>query len=177
MTNNDFSGTGLPPAGQIRQAIALFLDFAYGQVQPDGARRFIPPDGFDPARWLMSELIERDPPDAPMERVRSFVLRIGNSQYPHMKLRLSRPPRDKVYLFSVDSHDAFLSAPAGSADHQVIEDLKAFNAQVAATIRSAWDRAGLATEANYLRGKITEGRTSQDGPAAAGGVDSGPAKT
>lgn len=154
----------LPSAEQIRRAVGLYLGFAYGQDVPPGVQALLPPERFDPAQWLMSGPAERDPADAPAGAVRSFVLRLGNTQYPHMKLRISRPPRDNVFLFSVDSHDAFLRAPAGSSDFAALETLKAHNARVAREITSAWDGLGLPTERNYLRQKIQQARTAASCP-------------
>jgi hypothetical protein len=111
----------------------------------------------------MGPHVERDPPDAPLEGVRSFALRLGNDKYPHMKLRLSRPPHEKAYLFTVDCHDTFLSAPAGSADYEALEGLKRHNAFVAEAIRLAWESSHLPTERIYLRKRITKAR----GPAKA----------
>jgi hypothetical protein len=100
----------------------------------------------------------RDAADAPVDGVRSFSLRLGNANYPHMKLRLSRPPKDNVFLFSVDAHDAFLHAPPGSADYGALEELKRRNSQMAAAITALWDENGLPTERNYLRLKIDQAR-------------------
>jgi hypothetical protein len=150
----------LPSAEQIRQAVGCFLGFAYGPDVPPGVRKLLPPEQFEPAEWLMTGPAERDPADAPAGAVRSFVLRLGNTQYPHMKLRISRPPRDNVFLFSVDSHDAFLRAPAGSSDFLALEALKAHNARLASQITAAWDAHGLPTERNYLRQKIEQARTA-----------------
>lgn len=158
MTQN----ANLPTVEQLRRAVLLYLDRAYGGQAPQSVAAKVPPPSADPGQWLMGQAAERDPADAPLVNVRSFALRLGNSKYPHMKLRLSRPPRDDVYLFSVDSHDAFLHAPAGSPDYAELEDLKRHNAAVAAAILSAWDAEGLLTERNYLRQKI---RQAKDGPA------------
>lgn len=148
----------LPSAENIRLAIEVYLDRAYGGQVPGPAERFRPPEGFDAASWLMSDVTEREPPDAPLSGVRSFALRIGNTKYPNMKLRLSRPPNEGVFVFSVDSHDAFLCADSQSADGEALEDLKRHNAAVAAAILSAWDADGLFTERKFLRQKIRQAR-------------------
>jgi len=151
----------LPSAADIRRAVRLYLSHAYGPKPPAAAVKFVPPKRFDPAKWLMGDLIERDPADAPLENVRSFALRIGNAAYPHMKLRLSRPPRDRVFLFSVDSHDAFLRAEVDNPDRQSLERLKKHNAGVVAAVNAAWDAAGLTTQREYLRKKIEQARGNE----------------
>ncbi len=152
----------LPSDQEIRLAVELYLQKAYeGATPPAATQNLIPPESFVPEEWLMSDNIERDPPNAPWAAVRSFVLRLGNLLYPHMKMRISRPPNHSVYLFSVDSHDAFLSAPAGSPDFEPLEALKRANSSVAATILQAWEAAGLMTERAFMRLKISQATKKQ----------------
>jgi hypothetical protein len=153
------STPSMPDAGQIRLAIKIFLRHAYseGQVPPRIAA-LLPEGDFDPARYLMSDRVERTPPDAPLERVRSFALRLGNALYPHMKLRLSRPPNADTLVLSVDSHDAFLSAPPDSPDYEELERLKRRNSAIASAVAAEWDQAHLPTEKDYLRMKIRQAR-------------------
>ncbi|HAU37945.1 MAG TPA: hypothetical protein DCX07_09550, partial [Phycisphaerales bacterium] len=126
---------GLPTADQIRQAVRVYLEHAYPEGIPPGAQRLVPPEGFRPSDWLSGDGVERD--GVPGGVVRSFALRLGNAQYPHMKLRLSRPPKDEIYLFSVDSHDRFLHAEPGSSDFSQLEALKRHNARLSAAIDAA----------------------------------------
>ena len=153
----------LPTGEQVRRAVGLYLDHAYGGEVPQGEKRLIPADGFDPPAWLMSGVVERDPANAPLANVRSFALRLGNCVYPNMKLRLSRPPNDPVYVFSVDSHDVFLTAAANSPDYAALEELKRANAAMASAITAAWDAAGLLTDKNYLRQKIQQAKEGSGG--------------
>jgi hypothetical protein len=152
----------LPPAGQIRLAVELYLRRAYSGDSLPQAPRLVPPEDFDPAAWLMADPVERDPADAPLEQIRSFVLRLGNDFYPHMKLRISRPPRSPEFVFSVDSHDVFLHAPPGSPDYDALEDLKKRNAALAELITASWEAQSLPTERTYLRGKLQQAREAKD---------------
>jgi hypothetical protein len=152
----------LPPAGQIRRAVELYLARAYSAPCPAPVAGLIPPEDFDPCQWLMDERFERDPADAPLAQVRSFILRLGNDLYPHMKLRISRPPRAVQFVFSVDSHDAFLHASPGSKDYELLEELKRHNAALAESIHAAWDLGGLPTERNYLRQKLQEAKDARE---------------
>jgi len=154
----------LPTARQIRRAIEAYVEVAYGGQAPDSIRELLPPGDFAPAEWLMSDSVQRDPAGAPLPAVRSFAVRLGNSQYPHMKLRISLPPRGRVYLFSVDAHDGFLHASAGTPDHAALEALKAYNSSVASVITAAWEADGLLTERSYLRRKIDQARRRKAGP-------------
>lgn len=149
----------LPTGAELRRAIALYLYHAYDNEPPERILQSHPiEDDTDPRQWLMRDQVERDPSDAPLEQVRSFVLRLGNKLYPHMKLRLTRAPRRDFYVFSVDSHDAFLHAKPGSPDQKALEELKRFNNNLARSIHAAWDKAGLNTEHAYLRRLIAEAK-------------------
>jgi len=157
MNLSDKNELGLPCAKEIRQAIQIFLQRAYQNVPPQ-LEKFIPAPDADIKSWLMSAATERDPANAPLEQVRSFSIRLGNQLYPNMKLRLSRPPRCEYFVFTVDSHDAFLHAPPGSKDYEPLEELKKHNTALADNITAAWEIYNLPTERNYLRKKLQQAR-------------------
>jgi len=146
----------LPTAKEIATAVDVFLCLAYDRGPPEATERFRVPPDCDPATWLMSDVTERSPVDGPIDHVRSFAMRIGNSRYPHMKLRLSRPPNDDIVVFTVDAHDAMLKAVRGTTDYDEMEDLKRYNARLAEAIVIAWGQAGLLTEHDYLRQKMRQ---------------------
>ncbi len=149
----------LPSAAQLAGAIETYLQLAYeGTTRPPTLQRVLPVDGFDPGAYLMSDAVERTPPDAAMDDVRAFAIRLGNCQYPNMKLRLSRPPKEDVLLLSVDSHDAMLQVPPDSPDYDALEAMKAFNAELTGRIQTAWDRDDLPTENRHLREAIDRAR-------------------
>ncbi len=151
--------TGLPRAEALQDAVDIYVSRAY----PDGAderisRKFTVPDDCDLAEWLIEAVGEPEPVDADIDSVRSIALRLGNAFYPNMKLRLTRPPGNDVFLLMVDSHDVMLAAPPGSPDYEALEELKSANAAIVGDITGAWDAAGLPTERNYLRDKIRQAR-------------------
>jgi len=148
----------LPTREQILQAITIYLKHAYGGDPPASIQELLPAEPFDPVAWIEGDQVERDPPSAPLEIVRSVAFRLGNVVYPHMKLRLSRPPQQPIFLFSVDSHDAVLKAKPGTPDHTMLEELKAHNAKISEAILTEWDTAGLPTERNYLRTLVEQTR-------------------
>jgi hypothetical protein len=161
MTTEEQSGLPLPAV--LGDAIDMFLARAY----PDGvgeqvSAKFTVPDDGELARWLIETVGEPEPADGDIDSVRSIALRLGNAFYPNMKLRLTRPPGNELFLLMVDSHDVMLAAPVGSSDHQALEELKTANAAIAADVTSAWDAAGLPTERNYLRDKIRQARNQRE---------------
>ena len=154
----------LPEMETLHRAVRAYVLLAYGEHPPERVVRLTPPAQGDTASWLMSEPIERDPPDAPLDQVHSFILRLGNRRYPHMKVRLTRPARHGRYVLSVDAHDVFLHAPAGSSDAGMLEDLKRFNAVLAQEVMAEWDRLALPTERQYMRHMIAQAR-GRTGPS------------
>jgi len=148
----------LPTREQIVRAIEIYLSEAYAQAVPERVTGLLPRDKFIPSEYLMSDRVERGEGSRMLSQVRSFALRLGNSVYPNMKLRITRATHSGVYVFTVDCHDAILQAPAGSADDEALAELKHHNAQLAARIESAWDEAGLPTEKSLLRQKIRQAK-------------------
>ena len=161
MSEQGEEGVVLPTPEQIRRAVELYLQHAYGGTPPPATERFLPPADFAPGEWLMGDVAERAPDGAPLQAVRSFALRIGNAMYPHMKLRICRPPKDSEFLFTVDSHDAVLKAAPGTPGYEPLQELKRHNAAVADAVVRAWENAGLPTERQYLRSRI---RRARQGP-------------
>ena len=145
----------LPAADEVRRAVLAYIGRAFESRPPASAERFLPPPDADIGDWLMSDVAERSPSDqADLADVRSFALRIGNGMYPNMKLRISRTPNGNGVVFHVDAHDAMLIAPAGSADHGPLQEVKSHNARLTAEITEAWEAEGLLTERAYLRQAI-----------------------
>lgn len=146
-----------PPAEDIHRAIDLYLARAYSRPCPADVLDRLPPAGpFDPASYLAGEKVERRTgPPAPGQG-EWFAIRLGNEIYPHMKLKIVFLPLQRLWLYSVDSHDTFLHAPDGSSDADGLTELKAHNAALAGDIETAWDRAGLLTAKGLLRLKIKQ---------------------
>jgi hypothetical protein len=143
----------------LRRAVRLFIECAYGSKPSARALEYLPPEGeYDPAAWLMGDRMERTPSEAPFEEVQDFALRIGSRHYRHLKLRICRTGAERDLVFVADSHDSFLQAEPGSPERDGIEALKRSNAEVVARITDAWDAAGINTERNYLRERILRAR-------------------
>lgn len=159
----------LPSPATLREAVRIYLDAAYPGSAPASATSRLPSWLLDAQQvaelheveaWLASDAVERDPAAAPPAEARALAVRLGNFAYPHMKLRMARPPRAEELLFSVDSHDGFLTARAES-DAAPLEELKRHNAELAREIHARWDAAGIATEGRWLRSKLAEAQRRQ----------------
>jgi hypothetical protein len=161
----------LPSVENLRAAVGIYLEVAYPRGASAAVTGRLPAwlieSGADVARgdlaaWLDSDAVERDPPGASATAARAISVRLGNSVYPHMKLRMSRPPRHEELLFSVDSHDDFLTAGA-EADAGPLEELKRHNAELARAVHAGWAKAGVPTEGVWLRSKVAEAQQRRAG--------------
>lgn len=152
------SAIPLPTAGQVRQAIEIYLALACPGPWPERVSERVPAEPLDPGEYLMSDAVERVDQDA-AGQPRMFAIRLGNSVYPHMKLRIARPSQTEGWVFAVDCHDAMLQSPDGPADEAALEQLKEHNAQLAKAIEAAWDAADLPTQKGLLRRKIRQAKS------------------
>lgn len=155
----DNLSAGLPDAEQLRRAVERYVRLAWPDGAPETVRPLLPPeDEFDPLTWLNRPAVQVEPDLAGGSVPRSFSLRLGNQHYPHMKLRLIRPPGEEQFLFAVDAHDAALLAHARASDVAAVRELNRRNAELVRQITAAWTEANLPTERTYLRQKIRAGR-------------------
>ncbi len=139
----------------VRDAIRDYLEFAYDKPQ-DRERH-----------WPEFEMKEGDLGAALMEHFTDeshytedvlnhrYVLRLGNSRYPHMKYVIEEFFIPGQYYFSVDSHDQLPITP-DNPDYKQFLELRHFNADIKKTIEEHWSAKGLPTLHNVreeVRGK------------------------
>jgi hypothetical protein len=149
----------------LRRAVDLYLAIAYagGEVPEAVSRRLAWAEGPDLAGLLSGppfEVVTRAEPG--VDPV--FALRLGNVRYPHMKLQVQPWPSVGGYLLSVNTHDQILSLSAGARGSEAFRELQAENQRIKEEIELAWERNGLPTFLNYLRGFIAEQGGEGEGP-------------
>jgi hypothetical protein len=84
-------------------------------------------------------------------RPRRYYLRLGNRNYPHMKMVVDRAPDGRGHLFRADTHDNHVRPKPGSRDEKPFLELMEKNRVVAEAIESAWEQEGLPTFKKFLR--------------------------
>jgi hypothetical protein len=98
--------------------------------------------------------------------IRAVLVRLGASHYPHLKLKAQLVDHDQgdLWLFSVDTHDAFTQTcflpPPGHPEAAAWAQLQAQNAVLKERIEAAWDKAGLMTFNSLLRRDLDQRRPS-----------------
>jgi hypothetical protein len=106
-----------------------------------------------------------------------YALRLGNGQYPHMKLQIQPWPNGAGFLLSVNTHDQVLAIEPDSDDMPAFRALQAENQRLKEVIEQAWDDEGLPTFLRYLRDYISNRAVEGQGhgpPASSSGCPAGP---
>lgn len=156
----------------LRQAVAIYLKHAYPEAEPPEIvrQRLNWGEGVDAAQLLTRFPFEKVSPSG-SQRPEVYALRLGNSQYPHMKLQVQPWPTSAGFLLSVNTHDQVLAPPPNSPDFEPFRALQAANQRYKEIIELAWDQAGLPTFLRYLRDYIqnqpeTKAPEASDSPGA-----------
>lgn len=143
------------PLDHLRQAVAIYLAHAYPNDDlPESVRRRLDwPDAPDTMALLTRAPFERANRSGG-EASPVYALRLGNAQYPHMKLQVQPWPNPSGLLLSVNTHDQALALNLNPADADAFRALQAENQRLKEAIEQNWDQAGLPTFLRYLRDYI-----------------------
>ncbi|MHC4549094.1 MAG: response regulator [Planctomycetota bacterium] len=123
------------PAPTVRLAIEIYLRYAYPAASRWRAPVVDLADGKN-ARDLVARF-EDESEEGEGRRIGRFVLRLGNSRYPHMKLVLEESILQHEYAFSVDTHDDLKVSP-DAPDYERWNAVRDHNRRVAEEIEEAW---------------------------------------
>ena len=153
--------TATPDPSQTMRAIEIYLNHAYG-----GAGADLPPrvksqldvlKGWK-GRFYRSPVFAADNVDAP----KRYTMRLGNRDYPHMKLSLDLSPDGRRFLFRVDTHDAHACPPADAPEHAAFRAMMDRNQRLSTDIEAAWAAEGLPTFKTYLRDDLARRQNAQE---------------
>ena len=131
----------------LREAAAIYLDEAYGSSPP---KRKVP--DFSAVRRIEDALPLLEDESRLNEgalHARRWVLRLGNSRYPNMKLVLEEYLLAGEFVFTVDTHDAAPVLP-GDPDGPAWKAIRHWNLALKRRIEGRWKKAGLPTYAALL---------------------------
>ncbi len=146
----------LPLTSELRRAIDIYLSLAY----PDGRI----PLATQARQAPLATVPEQAPvqPDwfetAAKEGRTIYRLRLGQRDYPHMKLSLEPAPDSSGYLYFADTHDGHLHVRENSPEAPALAALRESNARLVERIETAWEQAGLPTFRAYLRAALSRRR-------------------
>ena len=141
----------------LHRAIAIYQDLAYGPGRP--RRAVETPAGGGPDALLAA--FQQEPPGAQPGGCRRFALRLGNRNYPFMKLVLQEHLLPGEFYFAVDSHDQMEIKP-DYPDYEQWMAVRRFNRELKRQIEQGFAHAGLET-AGTLRQLLVGGAAGAGG--------------
>jgi len=150
------------PAATVRRAVEIYL----GEAYPGSSRWRAPKfdlSGGDSAADLVPRFGNETEKNEGRE-VHRYVLRLGNSRYPHMKLVLEESILQDEYAFMVDTHDDLKVSP-DAPDYDRWNQVRAHNAELAQSIERRWRQENVPTIADIkeLFGNVEQiGTDSRD---------------
>ncbi len=155
----------------VRQATRLFVSLAYsgGEAAVPARKRALL--DLPPGKEMVAQLAD-DPSlreccqlvAGKNGRSRALLIRLGCNHYPHLKLKAQLIDHEDgdLWLFSVDTHDAFSARsflpPAGHPEAAAWASIQAANAALKERIEAAWEQAGLLTFNALLRRDLEQAR-------------------
>jgi hypothetical protein len=139
----------------LREAVRIYLSLAYptGTLTEAAHRRLDWPTDVDVPTLLAEPPFERAGKNK-STGTPIHALRLGNANYPHMKLQVQPWPNEAGYMISVNTHDQVLALDPNTSDLPAFRLLQAENQKVKEAIEQAWDEVGLPTFNRYLRDYI-----------------------
>src|SRR5947207_9179690 len=131
----------LPQPVDVFRAVEIYLKHAYfDAAAPATIKARI--EQLRAAQDLYSSsALERDSNDNPTR----YSLRLGNKNYPHMKLTIDRRPDGAGFLFRADTHDRHICPRPDSKEYVMFREMMDQNQKMAQEIEQAWAKAGIPT--------------------------------
>lgn len=156
----------LPEPPVVWLAIDIYLRRAYldKAVPIAVGKRLDSLRAIDPEAFYQCGVIERT--NCPQGHPTRYALRLGNREYPHMKLVIERAPSGGGYLLRADTHDAHCRPDPQSREFGMFCALTERNREIAAAIETGWEENGLPTFKQFLKAdlarRISEAKASEE---------------
>jgi two-component system, OmpR family, phosphate regulon response regulator PhoB len=143
----------------LQRAIAIYQEHAYG---PGRRPRAIETPTSCGTETLLSLFQQETPPSSGDSGCQRYTLRLGNRNYPFMKLLLQEHLLPGEFYFAVDTHDQMEIKP-DYPDYEQWMAVRRFNRELKRQIEQGFARAGLDT-AGTLRQMLCEHGAADGGP-------------
>lgn len=142
----------------VERAVSIYQDLAYGAARPKRPAAAVADGGEGPLGRFC-----RDKADPVAGHVcQRFSMRLGNRNYPFMKLLLQEHLVEDEFFFAVDTHDQ-MEIGANFPDHDQWQAVRSFNSDLKQRIEEKFEKAGLDTAA-VVRRQICEARQADGTP-------------
>jgi hypothetical protein len=149
----------LPSPADVMHAVDVYMRLAYGEQIPLTIRSLLGVLRSWKGEFFRSPAIAADKEDP----YRRLTIRLGNRQYPHMKLAMERSPDASTYLFRADTHDGHWLPPPEDPEYEPFRLVMEENQKIAQSIEAAWAQEGLPTFKTYLRDDLARRQAEAGG--------------
>ena len=146
----------VPEPMEIMRAIDIYLPVAYPSGVPFVVRSQLQVLKNFKGDFMKCPVLIPDSL-APNKR---WSIRLGNAQYPHMKLRVELAPDGSKFLYKADAHDRHICPSHTSPEYGDFCKLMEKNQQCVEAVETAWDKANLPTFKGYLRDDLARRRAA-----------------
>lgn len=148
---------------RLTRAVALYLEHAYGGVGRPGRMPDLSLPADAPAERVLA-LFQKDVrDDGHGHKSVRYAMRLGNRNYPFMKLVLQEHLVAGEFCFAVDTHDEMNIKP-DFPDYEAWVAVRRFNCQLKKEIEARFQAEGLATSASLREiVECRESRSATDG--------------
>jgi len=136
-----------PQPAVVAKAVDIFIAHAYGPQQPISVRSQLATLSGWKGEFYRCPVLAPDYSNPP----RRYTIRLGNSQYPHMKLAIELTPDDKAFIFRVDTHDRHCCPAPGSPEYEPFLKLMEKNQKIAQAIEADWASENIPTFKSHLK--------------------------
>jgi hypothetical protein len=137
-----------PSPSVVLNAIAIYLKHAYTHAPPATVRGRLETLAMQPAETFYECPVLESDAHVPPTR---YSIRLGNRNYPHMKLAVQQSPDGGSAFFKADTHDSHCCPGPSSPEYKMFLGLMESNEAIAKQIEAAWAEAGIPTFREYLR--------------------------
>jgi two-component system, OmpR family, phosphate regulon response regulator PhoB len=137
-------------AGTVAQAIKIYQDLAYGPGRPRRPQEALDAAAGGGVEALLALFQKEQVETVPGHPCHRYTMRLGNRNYPFMKLLLQEHLLAGEFYFGVDTHDQMEIKP-DYPDYEQWLAVRRFNSELKRQIEQGFEQAGLDTAAVVRR--------------------------
>ncbi len=126
----------------LERALEIYFQKAYPDRSKKKPPLDLPPDA--PPEKILQLFLDETPKEGG-ESLRRYVMRLGNRNYPYMKLVFQEHLFPGEFCFVVDTHDD-IEVPVNAPDYEAWVALKEENRRLKREIEQAWEEEGIPTQ-------------------------------
>jgi hypothetical protein len=145
-----------PDRDQVLKALDIYVDSAYGKSVPLSVKSQISILRTWGGQFFSAPVFAPDTQTPP----KRYTIRLGNRNYPHMKLVMELSPDASRWLFRVDAHDRHVCPPQDTPEHADFRRLMESNQKLVEQIEAEWATAGLPTFKTFLKEDLARRQSS-----------------